>query len=274
MSRCREQRWHRKHQAWTTPRQLFDHTRAEVTPIPEQLARSFILTHHYATSYPAARARYGLWQRKHRHAPAQLVGVAVFSQPMQSRCAGAYFEGATQRQVVELGRFCLLDSAEFNAESWFLGRAFAQLRKDKPEVVGVLSYSDPVPRQLPSGGTIQPGHIGTIYQAHNGRHVGRSSPRTLIRTRGWHVVSSRTLSKLRQDDRGAAGAYEQLRRLGAPRRNPGESGAAYVTRALASSTFIRTRHPGNLAYTWALRRSARNRQRLALPYPTAAQLAA
>ena len=57
------------------------------------------------------------------------------------------------------------------------------------------------------------------------------------------VANGRALSKIRNDERGAAGAYAQLRSMGAPERRPFESGADYVARAL--QTFRRIRHPGN-----------------------------
>ena len=66
------------------------------------------------------------------------------------------------------------------------------------------------------------------------------------------MVSARALSKLRNDDRGAAYAYRDLLAAGAPPRQLGEDNRAYVARALAEGPFRRFKHPGNLTYTWAL----------------------
>src|SRR5206468_2839829 len=78
--------------------------------------------------------------------------------------------------AVELGRFVLLDEVAGNGETWFLARCFEQLRG---RVVGVVSFSDPIPRTAINGREVFPGHIGGIYQAFNGRCLGRGTPRTL-----------------------------------------------------------------------------------------------
>ncbi len=55
-----------------------------VAPVGDAIARNFVIKHHYSGSYPAAVAAYGMFKRI---APFQeeLVGVAVFSVPMQPR---------------------------------------------------------------------------------------------------------------------------------------------------------------------------------------------
>jgi hypothetical protein len=88
------------------------------------------------------------------------------------------------------------------------------------------------------------------------------------------VVSERSLSKLRNDERGAGYAYDQLRVLGAPAMAPGESGAAYVARVTSLPLFRRVAHPGNFTYVWGVG-TRRERQAVtagmppALPYPKA-----
>lgn len=80
----------------------------------------------------------------------------------------------------------------------------------------------------------------------------------------------RALSKLRLDERGAAGAYQQLLAAGAPHRMPGECTSAYVDRVLQEGPFQRLKHPGNHAYVWPLgvqARAVRSQLPPALPYP-------
>jgi len=48
---------------------------------------------------------------------------------------------------VELGRSVLLDSVPGNGETWFLARCFEQMRKS--DLIGVVTFSDPVPRKSP-----------------------------------------------------------------------------------------------------------------------------
>jgi hypothetical protein len=129
-----------------------------------------------------------------------------------------------------------------------------------------------MPRRNVDGTSFRPGHVGIIYQAHNGRYVGRSRPEWLWIDQQGRVLSPRTLSKLRNDEVGAAGAYETLRRAGAPDRRPFEDGAAYVTRALAEGPFRLVKHPGNHTYVWPIgERQPATRRGMppALPYPKA-----
>ena len=71
------------------------------------------------------------------------------------------------------------------------------------------------------------------------------------------------LSKLRNDERGARYAYEQLRSHGAPRLGPGEDGRTYVRRV--QGLFQKLRHPGNHTYVWALDRRARRQLPACIP---------
>lgn len=234
--------------------------RHSVAVLCEADAKAFVLQHHYSGSYPAARLRVGLLRTG-----VGLAGVAVFSVPMNEhsipkRC------GVEPRAGVELGRFVLLDEVEGNGESWFLARAFAALEAALSDVRAVLSYSDPMPRAEVGGRTFRPGHVGTIYQAHNGRYVGRTRGEWLWLDSGGRVISPRALSKLRNDESGAAGAYEQLLRAGSPKRHMLESGPSYVERALRTGPFRRVKHPGNHTYIWPVG-VGRSTTRLAMPGP-------
>src|SRR3546814_13257256 len=62
-----------------------------------------------------------------------------------------------------LGRLVLLDDTGGNAETWMLSRAFKLLRREKPEIVSVISYADPIRRTDEQGQVFMPGHVGTLY---------------------------------------------------------------------------------------------------------------
>lgn len=159
----------------------------------------------------------------------------------------------TARVGVTLSRLVLLDDVPANGESWFVARALRLLRAEKPDVGAVVSYSDPVVRTTLDGARVMPGHVGTVYQALNAMHVGRSRKETVILDRDGVVVDRRgIMSKLRNDEQGAAYAYARLTAAGAPPRRPLEGGVAYVERALREGPFRRFRHPGNHTYVWTL----------------------
>lgn len=251
------QRWRAGRASYRPAGEVFDTSRAHVEPIDEAPAKAFTLAHHYAGSFPAARCSVGLFVKRSAFARETLSGVAVFSVGMNPASVPAWFPGTDPARGVELGRFCLLDECAANAETWFQARALRWASQLLPNLDVVLSYCDPVARTALDGSTVFPGHLGTIYSAGNARRLGRATPRTLKLLPDGRVASERALSKLRTDDQGAAYALAQLVQAGAPRRSPGESGAAYLARLDAAGFFRRLRHQGNLVFGWDLRKHAK-----------------
>lgn len=263
------QRWRNGRSSYRPAGEVFDTARASVEAIDEATAKTFTVSHHYARSYPAARFRAGLFYRAPFQAE-RLVGVAVFSVPMSQGVIPHHFIGLAPDSGAELGRLVLLDEVPSNAESWFVARAFRLLKQRLPGVSGVLSYSDPVERLNASGELVKRGHIGTVYQALNATYLGRARGGTLILAADGRIVSRRALSKLRNDETGAAYAYAQLRAMGAPERLPFEGGREYAERALREGRFRTMRHPGNHTYAWWLGCTQTRPALQALPYPKAA----
>ena len=228
----------------------------EVAPIEgDTVAKQFVLDHHYSGCYPAARFRFGLYHHE------ALVGVAVFSQPMSKGVLKPL--PGDPADSVELGRFVLLDGVPANGETWFLARAFEQLRQ---HVVGVVSFSDPMPRDNVAGSVVFGGHIGTIYQAFNAVYVGLGARRTLHLLPDGTVFSARAASKIRNRERGWRYAAAQLERFGVPTLTSTEDAATWLRDALKLVTRTR-RHPGNHKYAWALSRRDRRFLPASQPYP-------
>lgn len=246
------QRWKCRRDSYRPAGEVIDTASYGVEAVEESAAKAFVEAHHYSGSYPAARVRVGLY-RSRKFWAAELVGVCVFGVPAQRRTVPAYASGVADGVV--LSRFVLRDEVPANGETWFLARAFRVLRRARPEVGVVISYSDPLRRVAVDGSVVLPGHVGTIYQAFNGQYLGRSGSETLHLSADGRIVSRRALSKIKLEERGAAYAYRQLLEMGAPPRNPLEESSAYVARAMASTAFRRVRHPGNHVYAWPLSRS-------------------
>jgi hypothetical protein len=207
-----------------------------------------VLAHHYAGTYPAARWRFGLYRG------AELVGVAVFSHPCNEAVITSALPVTAATDGVELGRFVLLDDVPGNGESWFLGQCYRALRG---RVAGVVSFSDPLPRRRLDGGVLTPGHVGTIYQAHNGVYLGRGTARTLRLLPDGRTFSARAASKIRRLERGWRYAVEQLVAAGAPPlEDPSRDEAARWLAWWLPALTRTVRHPGNHRYAWsfALRR--------------------
>jgi hypothetical protein len=235
------QRWRNHRTSYRPAGEPIDPSQYGVEPIEREVAKRFVETHHYSRTFPAARFCAGLFHRR------TLAGVAVFSVPMNQAVVPKYC-GVRPNDGAELGRFVLLDSVPANGETWFLSRAFRTLPKT---ILGVVSYSDPMPRSSVAGQIVKPGHVGVIYQAANAAYFGQSCKRTILLASNGEVISERALSKLRNGERGREYVREMLSGLGA-KQLVGESDEAFVVRLLKSDMFRRVRHPGNHTYAWSL----------------------
>lgn len=253
-------RWEHRNERWVPPGETIRPEEFGVEVIREAVARSFVQTHHYSGSFPAARLSVGLYRKTGVH-PARPVGVAVFSVPMQ-RAAIPRYTGFEAVEGVELGRFVCAPEVAYNGETWFLKRALAALSKEKglhatgqTGVRAVISYADPLERRDASGLITKQAHAGQIYQAHNALFAGRAKPRWLWLNRNGQVVSERGLSKLRNLERGHGYVERALLACGAAPRRCGEHPADWLNRILRPPLFQRIRHPGNFVYCFGLGRT-------------------
>lgn len=259
VQRSREQR-----QSWRPAGEPFSPGRHEVAEITgegaDNLCRAFIERHHYSGTYPAARRRFGLFRDA-----GELVGIAVYSMPWQRSLdrAGCPWNN---RDSLELSRFVLLDHVEANGETWFLGRCHELLWHQG--FAGVLSYSDPQPRTSAGGLVVFPGHIGTIYQAHNASYLGRASSRTLHLFADGSVFSDRDASKIRSGERGVDYATQILVAHGATQPAAGADLGAWLNE-WRPQLCRPVRHPGNHTYLWALHRRLKKFLPPSQPYPKA-----
>jgi hypothetical protein len=259
-----DKRWRSRQQHWRSPEDVFDPRNYGVDIVRERDARAFVCEHHYSGSYPAARLALGLY-RSRPIGGRELAGVAVFSVPVQERVIPAY-TGYDPRLGVELGRFILLDDVRYNGETWMLRRAFAVLRAELPDVQAIVSYADPFPLPDADGRFLRPAHYGTIYQGSNSVFCGRTSAAHLLVSPNGTVVSRRALDKIRRGERGARGAQQRLRELGAPPLLPDETPAAWVARARTFPGFQTVRHPGNFVYSFGLTPKAKRAIADRFPY--------
>lgn len=220
-------------------------------------ARAFVERHHYSGSFPAARARFGLYRRD------ELVGVAVLSHPASEAALSAALPLPCDRLAkAELGRLVLLDDVPANGESWFMARAF-ELARDRG-FEAIVSHSDPQARRRADGSVVFPGHLGIVYQALNATYLGQTKRSSWRLLPDGTVLSARGLSKLRAQDKGWRYVVELLLEHGAPA--PAGDWREWCT--LAIETVSRTfRHRGNHRYIWTLDRKLRRHLPASLPYP-------
>ena len=154
------QRWRDHRGIYRPPNEVISTHDYEVAPITLTQAKTFVKRHHYSGSYVACRYRYGLFKRYALFPDDELVGVAIFSNPMSQKVLTNIFT-CDPLESIELGRFVLLDNVPSNAESWFFARCRELLKRQGIKVI--VAFSDDTPRAtLDTNYPIFAGHIGQI----------------------------------------------------------------------------------------------------------------
>lgn len=144
----------------------------------------------------------------------------------------------------------------------------------KKGIVGVVSFSDPLPRKTASGELVHRGHYGSIYQSHNEIFMGRGTARTLQLLPDGRVFSDRAGQKIRNSERDWKYAAAQLEAFGAPSMPTDASERTEWLNASLQSIATRVRHKGNFKYAWPLNVSIRRQLPASLPYPKSLDRAA
>src|SRR3546814_1751553 len=111
---------------------------------------------------PVARLSVGLFANG-RGGRSELVGVCVFSHPVNNASVPKTAGLGDPRAACDLGRLVILVSQGANSESFLVARAFRLLRREKPEILSVISYADPVRRVDADGHVFLPGHVAGLY---------------------------------------------------------------------------------------------------------------
>ena len=130
----------------------------EVKRIPCKMAKEYITTHHYSHGcHNAPSPCYGLFDGE------LLIGCLMFATPCSENVRASVFGAEYKSNVTELHRLHILDGTPKNTESYFIARCLKLQRKDKPQIHGIVSFSD-----------LTVGHAGTIYKATNAFRVGQT----------------------------------------------------------------------------------------------------
>ncbi len=269
MLTIRSQRWRERRCRWIPNATEIDPRALAVDVIDTRaVAAPFIAHHHYAGSMPATRLSIGLF-RNGCGGRSELVGVCVFAHPINDAAVPKSAGLLNPRAACDLGRLALLDDVGGNGETFLVSRAFKLLRREKPEIISVISYADPIRRVDETGRVYLPGHVGQLYAIMGSRYVGRSSARTDLILPSGRPLSPRALSKVRNGETGQRYAVENL--VGAGARPPrfGEDRRDWLIDLERSGFLKRRRHPGNHTYVFPLTHAAKIAARCVpdMPYP-------
>ena len=247
---------------WRPSVEGFDPRAYEVADLPRvggrAVAKAFLRTHHYLRTLPSVHRLVGLYEH------AELVGLVVFSNPSRDEVLAPFPADVS----TDLGRLVLLDRVPGNAESWFVARCFELLRREG--LAGVVSFSDPMPRETVEGLRITPGHVGGVYKGLGGTYLGQRRGEKILLLPDATAVHRRALAKIRAADSRWRSAAKPILAAGAP--PPTDTSAAGL-RAWVDGVLPRLtremQHPGNHKYAWALDPAAKGLLPASLPYPRA-----
>lgn len=253
------QRWHEGRESYRPAREIIDPRRLEVALISQESeAKSFIRSHHYAKSYPVSRRAFGLYEG------AELVGCAVFAAPTNERVLTRVFRGFDPLELSELSRLTLLDRIGANAESFFVARCFAHLKREG--FGGVISHADLETRTDEKGNEVKPGHLGIVYAALSGVYLLKTTPRTIRLLPDGQVLSERAIQKIRKRESGWRYAAAQLEAFDATPLSERTDAIRWLTTWLPQLT-RRMKHGGCHRYAFGLTRAARRCLPPSYPYP-------
>ncbi len=188
------QRWRERRTVFLQKQVFFNPRRHEVEKIPVNLAADWIVKNHYLGSFPSATVCYGIFRS------GKLPSVAVLGTAQHKNTIPNVFGPAYAKDCLLLQRFALADVLEFNAESYFLARVRARLKREG--YCGILTMSDETPKSDIFGNITFPGHIGTIFKSDNAVYLGRIAKSDEYIFADGSVLSNRSFSKLVNNESG------------------------------------------------------------------------
>lgn len=237
-------------------RDYFNPRNYTVEAIDERTAKDFIVKFHYSKCVPAARRRFGLFEKD------KIVGCAIFSHPMSEKVITNVFGCEKANSGLELGRLCLTDDVLSNGESYFVAECHRRLKKEG--FVGVVSFSDDTPRHSSDGTITHFGHVGTVFQALNASFLNRSTPSKLYLLPDGTNLSIRTISKIRSGESGCQYGSKLLEKFGAETYPEEPEARRDWLKLWLPRLTRRINHPGNLRYGWSFCDKVKLKS---LPYP-------
>ena len=152
-----------------------------VRPIGAAVARDLVRRVHYSGKVTQnSQLHLGVYYA------GRLEGVMQFGPPLDRRKVLPLVRGTLWNQMLELNRMAFTDALPRNSESRAMAVAFRMLRKHRPDIKWILSFSD----------ATQCGD-GTIYRASGFVLTGIKRNTTLLRLNDGSVVAAKALDNHR-----------------------------------------------------------------------------
>ncbi len=194
----------------------------EIVNVDFQKAKSACEKWHYSGTISNAYIKnYGVYE------DGAFIGVVCFGYGANNNIGKPY--GLTQHEICELTRVSLREHKEF--VSSIMMKAIKKLRRDRPKIQLMVSYSDE-----------KQGHLGKIYQATNWIYVGTAKEHSVM------IINGKEYHKKSVYEKYGVNGVEKLRNMG-------------VDAILVKSP---TKHKYLLPFTKKMRKMA---MKVSQPYP-------
>ena len=130
-----------------------------MTEIDAKIAKELIKKYHYSGKVvPNSKLHLGVFDKTNN----ELIGALQYGTPMNaSKTPQKLVEDSNKNEMYELNRMAMLDEAPKFCESQAIGLSIKYIKKFKPHIKWLLSFSDG-----------KEGNVGTIYQATNWGYYG------------------------------------------------------------------------------------------------------
>ena len=144
-----------------------DVSRVILRPIAKDVAKKFIIQHHYTHKSSSTRYALGVFYMEDTEhllfdgRQEKLIGCMTYGHPVSNRTAGSIAEGIELEHVLELTRLVVLDGYGKNIESHVIAKSFDWLKQNDKSIKVLVSYADP-----------EQTHTGGIYRATNWYYQG------------------------------------------------------------------------------------------------------
>lgn len=125
-----------------------------VAPVSTSDVHEFSRRYHYTSTGGNASWRWGLWHG------VTLLGIVAYNLPTRETCESVFGPEHFDK-VWHMGRLALADEAPRNSESRLIAGSLHLIKRDHPNVWGVLTYA-----------ATDAGHLGYVYQATNALYTG------------------------------------------------------------------------------------------------------
>ena len=137
-----------------------DTSKLSIRQIDKPTAKKMVVKYHYSKLWTKCSVALGLFidtGKEHSffdEPEEKMIGVIVYGDPIGRHSGASIAASIDRKSVYELVRLFVHDGYGSNAESFLIGESFRWLKKNRPDIKALISYSDPMQ-----------GHVGTVYQA-------------------------------------------------------------------------------------------------------------